>query len=49
MRAVTEIYALEIERTVVDLQLAGVVRAVQQHADAAGINAGSVFIGQLTV
>ena len=49
MCAVAEIYALEIERTVVDLQLAGVVRAVQQHANAARINAGSVFIGELAV
>ena len=49
MRAVAEIYALEVKRTVVDLQLVGVVRAVQQHADAAGIDAGGILIGHLAV
>ena len=49
MRAVTERHALEVEGTVIDLQLAGIVRTVQQHADTAGIDAGGVFIGQLAV
>ena len=49
MGAVTERHALEVEGTVIDLQLAGIVRTVQQHADTAGIDAGSVFIGQLAV
>ena len=49
MRAVTERHAREVEGTVIDLQLAGIVRTVQQHADTAGIDAGSVFIGQLAV
>ena len=49
MRAVTERHALEVEGTVIDLQLAGIVRTVQQHADTAGIDAGGILIGHLAV
>ena len=49
MRAVTERHALEVEGTVINLQLAGIVRTVQQHADTALVNAGGVLVVQLAV
>ena len=49
MRAVTEVHALKVERAFVDLQLIGVVRAVQQHADTALIDTGGILVGEFTV
>ena len=49
MRAVTEVHALKVERAFVDLQLIGVIRTVQQHADAALVNTGGVLVGQFAV
>ena len=49
MGAVTERHALEVEGTVIDLQLAGIVRTVQQHADSALIDTGGILFGELTV
>jgi len=49
MGAVAKLHALEVKRALVDLQLIGVIRTVQQHADAAGVNAAGVLVGQLAV
>ena len=49
MGAVAKLHALEVKRALVDLQLIGVIRTVQQHADAALVNTGGVLVGQLAV
>ena len=49
MRTITEVHALKVERAFVDLQLFGVVRAVQKHADTALIDTGGILVGELTV
>ena len=49
MGAVAKLHALEVKRALVDLQLIGVIRTVQQHADAALVNTGGVLVGQFAV
>ena len=49
MGAVAKLHALEVKRSLVDLQLIGVIRTVQQYADAALVNTGGILVGELTV